>query len=230
MRRHGSAGRGRGITAGRQRQAENHRTELVNLDKIITSLQTLHPTGAGDALTGLIVSGKRRGPARGDHPLRTNALHAWRGAVKGSPPPARLDRGSVPVLATAKPSTARRSLRRATGKPAAAERVYKGLTKAELSDELARCGLLSRRATSRTSSSDRSAPTASNYSPASRRPHRPLPSGAAGQIKLGGEPPLGNQGATLILLDTQDATIDTVTYTAGQVRTGRTICFGRSPA
>jgi hypothetical protein len=35
--------------AGRQRQAENHRTVLVNLDKIITSLQALHATGAGDA-------------------------------------------------------------------------------------------------------------------------------------------------------------------------------------
>jgi hypothetical protein len=31
-------------TAGRQRQAENHRTVLVNLDKIIASLQALRPT------------------------------------------------------------------------------------------------------------------------------------------------------------------------------------------
>jgi hypothetical protein len=38
--------------AGRQRQAENHRTVLVSLDKIITSLQALHPTGAGDARPG----------------------------------------------------------------------------------------------------------------------------------------------------------------------------------
>ena len=36
-------------TAGRQRQAENHRTVLVNLDKIIASLQALHPTGVSDA-------------------------------------------------------------------------------------------------------------------------------------------------------------------------------------
>ena len=34
---------------GRQRQAQNHRTVLVNLDKIIASLQALHPKGAGDA-------------------------------------------------------------------------------------------------------------------------------------------------------------------------------------
>jgi DNA-binding LytR/AlgR family response regulator len=32
--------------AGRQRQAQNHRTVLINLDKIIASLQALHPTGA----------------------------------------------------------------------------------------------------------------------------------------------------------------------------------------
>jgi len=32
--------------AGRQRQAQNHRTVLVNLDKIIASLQALHPKGA----------------------------------------------------------------------------------------------------------------------------------------------------------------------------------------
>jgi len=35
--------------AGRQRQARNHRTVLINLDKIIASLQALPPTGAGDA-------------------------------------------------------------------------------------------------------------------------------------------------------------------------------------
>jgi hypothetical protein len=35
--------------AGRQRQAQNHRTVLVNLDKIIASLQALHPKGADDA-------------------------------------------------------------------------------------------------------------------------------------------------------------------------------------
>ena len=35
--------------AGRQRQAQNHRTVLVNLDKIIASLQALHPKGASDA-------------------------------------------------------------------------------------------------------------------------------------------------------------------------------------
>ena len=32
--------------AGRERQAQNHRTVLVNLDKIIASLQALHPKGA----------------------------------------------------------------------------------------------------------------------------------------------------------------------------------------
>ena len=36
----------RGAAAGRQRQAQNHRTVLINLDKIIASLQALHPTGA----------------------------------------------------------------------------------------------------------------------------------------------------------------------------------------
>jgi hypothetical protein len=35
--------------AGRQRQAENHRTVLVSQDKIIASLQALQPTGAGNA-------------------------------------------------------------------------------------------------------------------------------------------------------------------------------------
>ena len=34
--------------AGRQRQAQNHRTVLVNLDKIIASLQALHPPGADE--------------------------------------------------------------------------------------------------------------------------------------------------------------------------------------
>ena len=34
--------------AGRHRQAENHRTVLVNLDKIFASLQALHPTGADE--------------------------------------------------------------------------------------------------------------------------------------------------------------------------------------
>jgi hypothetical protein len=31
--------------AGRHRQAGNHRTVLINLDKIIASLQALHPEG-----------------------------------------------------------------------------------------------------------------------------------------------------------------------------------------
>jgi len=34
---------------GHRRQAQNHRTVLINLDKIIASLQALPPTGAGDA-------------------------------------------------------------------------------------------------------------------------------------------------------------------------------------
>jgi DNA-binding LytR/AlgR family response regulator len=34
--------------AGRERQAQNHRTVLVNLDKIIGSLQALRPTVADE--------------------------------------------------------------------------------------------------------------------------------------------------------------------------------------
>ena len=39
---------GEGSWDRRQRQAQNHRTVLVNLDKIIASLHALHPKGADD--------------------------------------------------------------------------------------------------------------------------------------------------------------------------------------
>ena len=55
-----------------------------------------------------------------------------------------------------------------------------------------------------------------------------LAGGAASQVTLGGGLALGNKGDTLILSDANGATIDTVTYTVGHVRPGRTICFGRT--
>jgi len=55
-----------------------------------------------------------------------------------------------------------------------------------------------------------------------------LAGGAATQITLGGGLALGNKGDTLILSDSDGATIDTVTYTSGHVRPGRTICIGRT--
>jgi hypothetical protein len=39
--------------------------------------------------------------------------------------------------------------------------------------------------------------------------------------------PLNNQGDTLVLIDPAGATIDRVAYQAADVRSGRTICFGR---
>jgi len=39
--------------------------------------------------------------------------------------------------------------------------------------------------------------------------------------------PLGNRGDSLTLLDPTGTTIDHVSYTAAQVRAGRTICVGR---
>jgi hypothetical protein len=55
-----------------------------------------------------------------------------------------------------------------------------------------------------------------------------LAGGAVNQVTLSSALALGNKGDTLILSDHDGATIDTVTYTAGQVRTGRSICFGRT--
>jgi hypothetical protein len=51
--------------------------------------------------------------------------------------------------------------------------------------------------------------------------------GAVQQVTAAGAVQLGNQGDTLLLLDAGGGTIDQVTYTANQVRPGRTICFGR---
>jgi hypothetical protein len=55
-----------------------------------------------------------------------------------------------------------------------------------------------------------------------------LAGGAISQVTLSTGLALGNKGDTLILSDPGGATIDTVTYTAGQVCGGRTICFGRT--
>ena len=55
-----------------------------------------------------------------------------------------------------------------------------------------------------------------------------LAGGAASQVTLSGGLALGNKGDTLILSEADGVTIDTVTYTAGRVHAGRTICFGRT--
>jgi endonuclease YncB( thermonuclease family) len=47
------------------------------------------------------------------------------------------------------------------------------------------------------------------------------------QIPAAGAIPLGNRGDTLLLVNPAGATIDQVAYKAEEVRTGRTICFGR---
>jgi len=54
-----------------------------------------------------------------------------------------------------------------------------------------------------------------------------LPAGAVLQVTAAGAVQLGNHGDTLILIDPNGGTVDQVTYTANQVRPGRTICFGR---
>ena len=55
-----------------------------------------------------------------------------------------------------------------------------------------------------------------------------LAGGAVSQVTLSNGLSLGNKGDTLILSDADSGTIDTVTYTAGTVHPGRTICFGRT--
>jgi hypothetical protein len=54
-----------------------------------------------------------------------------------------------------------------------------------------------------------------------------IAAGAVLQITAAPAVQLGNQGDSLALIDASGATIDHVTYTANQVRPGRTICFGR---
>ena len=51
--------------------------------------------------------------------------------------------------------------------------------------------------------------------------------GGALRVTLDGALRLGNQGDTIILLDPKGTSIDRVSYQAGSVRAGRTICFGR---
>jgi hypothetical protein len=51
--------------------------------------------------------------------------------------------------------------------------------------------------------------------------------GATLRVVLDGPPQLGNRGDGIILVDPAGNTIDRVTYDAGRVRAGRTICFGR---
>jgi hypothetical protein len=51
--------------------------------------------------------------------------------------------------------------------------------------------------------------------------------GAVAQIALDGAVQLSNSGDSMVLLDPAGQPIDQVAYTADQVRSGRTICFGR---
>jgi endonuclease YncB( thermonuclease family) len=51
--------------------------------------------------------------------------------------------------------------------------------------------------------------------------------GGVVQVTAAGALQLGNQGDTLVLVDGGGGSIDQVTYKANQVRSGRTICFGR---
>jgi endonuclease YncB( thermonuclease family) len=55
----------------------------------------------------------------------------------------------------------------------------------------------------------------------------PVASGAVVQITAAGGLQLRNQGDAIILVDPGGGAIDRVTYQAGQVRPGKTICFGR---
>ena len=54
-----------------------------------------------------------------------------------------------------------------------------------------------------------------------------LTGGAVRQVPAATAIPLNNQGDTLVLIDPAGATIDRVAYQAADVRSGRTICFGR---
>ncbi|MEW9548169.1 lamin tail domain-containing protein [Nonomuraea sp. NPDC050783] len=51
--------------------------------------------------------------------------------------------------------------------------------------------------------------------------------GATLRVMVGGALRLGNRGGAVVLVDAAGGTIDQVTYKAGQIRPGRTICFGR---
>jgi endonuclease YncB( thermonuclease family) len=55
----------------------------------------------------------------------------------------------------------------------------------------------------------------------------PIAGGGVVQVTTAGALQLGNQGDTLVLVDGSGGSIDQVTYKANQVRSGRTICFGR---
>jgi Lamin Tail Domain len=57
-----------------------------------------------------------------------------------------------------------------------------------------------------------------------------LTAGGVTQVALGPDVPLGNEGDALVLVDAGGATVDQVTYRGDQVRSGRTICFGRDAA
>lgn len=54
-----------------------------------------------------------------------------------------------------------------------------------------------------------------------------LGGGTVQQVGLGSGLQLGNKGDTVVLVDDNGATVDTVTYKSEMVRPGRTICFGR---
>jgi endonuclease YncB( thermonuclease family) len=61
-------------------------------------------------------------------------------------------------------------------------------------------------------------------------PHRlkgSLPAGAVAQVTLDGVVRLGQRGDTITLTDADGTAVDRVSYKAGEVHTGRTICFGR---
>src|SRR5512139_244461 len=51
--------------------------------------------------------------------------------------------------------------------------------------------------------------------------------GAVTQVEVDGPVQLGNGGDSVVLLSSSGESIDQVTYAKNQVRTGRTICFGR---
>ena len=55
----------------------------------------------------------------------------------------------------------------------------------------------------------------------------PIAGGAVLQVTTGGAVQLGNQGDTIVLIDSGGGSIDQVTYKADEVREGQTICFGR---